>query len=303
MNLELEREFTDAEIEAQIALVESKLAGRKLDLYQPYPKQELFHRLGGEMGITDRVLLAGNQCNHVGSSIDLPRGRSRRFDEMLGEQDFDVRTWDGVSRSTSQASHVFLRGIEPTYRLVLSNGQSMYCSARHQLLTVVGWRSLRDYAQLSSGWYCRERVEDLMANYATDIRRYDGHARGGRGNGLTRFPSRDDVLEHRRHNWHADVTAPRLTHILNDLISFRLPTSVDDPNQLAALCAQFPDPTSQLDVRWPTSRIRDVRRSLFALDPIRAKQSSWRHSSVSPSVPLVDRDLPSLKKRLDRRPT
>lgn len=289
MNLELEREFTEAEIDAQIALVESKLAGRKLDLYKPYPKQELFHRLGGEMGITDRVLLAGNQCNGWFTSIDLPRGRERRFAEMLGERDFDVRTWDGVSRSTSQASPVFLRGIEPTYRLVLSNGQSMYCSARHQLLTVVGWRSLHDYARYSSGWRCQERVGDLTANYATDTRRYDGSVQPGRDSDREGPPLIDDALERMQSGCTEDGVGPILQHTRDGLRFFHLPTSADDPSQLADLCEQFLDPTSQLDVRWPTSRIRDVRRSLFALDPTRAGQSSWRHLSVLPSVPLADR--------------
>lgn len=92
---------------------------------------------------------------------------------MLGEEDFDVQSCDGVSRCTAQASRVFLRGIEPTYRLVLSNGQSMSCSARHQILTAHGWRSLHDYVRLCDGWRCQETIEDSTASYAICTHQYD----------------------------------------------------------------------------------------------------------------------------------
>ena len=55
------QEYSDDQLEAQIRLVEEKLAGRKLDLYKPHPKQLLFHSLGGDPAITDRLLMAGNQ--------------------------------------------------------------------------------------------------------------------------------------------------------------------------------------------------------------------------------------------------
>lgn len=43
------------------AEVDRALARRKLDLYVPYDKQRLFHDQGGMPGITDRLLMAGNQ--------------------------------------------------------------------------------------------------------------------------------------------------------------------------------------------------------------------------------------------------
>lgn len=48
----------DAKIEAEI---ERALARRRLEFYQPYPKQKLFHKVGGDPLISDRLLMAGNQ--------------------------------------------------------------------------------------------------------------------------------------------------------------------------------------------------------------------------------------------------
>ncbi len=43
------------------AQVELALSRRRLDFYKPYPKQQLFHELGGVYGVTDRLLIAANQ--------------------------------------------------------------------------------------------------------------------------------------------------------------------------------------------------------------------------------------------------
>lgn len=61
-------QFTDEQLAAQIALIDEKLSGRKLDQYKPYPKQALFHALGGDPSITDRLLMAGNQLGKTYSA-------------------------------------------------------------------------------------------------------------------------------------------------------------------------------------------------------------------------------------------
>lgn len=273
-------DFSDEQLEAQLRLVEDKLQGRKLDLYKPHPKQMLFHSLGGDPTITDRLLMAGNQCQGYYVDLDLPRGRSRRFSEMLGEEDFDVQSWDGVSRCTAQASRVFLRGIEPTYRLVLSNGQSMSCSARHQILTAHGWRSLHDYVRLCDGWRCQETIEDSTASYAICTHQYDAPLLVAQDNDRVELPSQGGAQSHRLHAYNKDAAEPRSSNTRKDRLSFRLPTSADDPHQLAALFAQFPDPTSQLDARWPTRRIQDVRRSLLASVLSQGGKSSRRQGAA-----------------------
>lgn len=56
---------TQAELEEQIERV---LSTRKLEFYTPYPKQKEFHRIGGVPGITDRLLIAGNQLGKTFSA-------------------------------------------------------------------------------------------------------------------------------------------------------------------------------------------------------------------------------------------
>ena len=76
-----EREFAEEEIDAQLALVEEKLAGRKLDLYKPHPKQELFHRMGGDVAISDRLLMAGKFLFNEGElRVDFFFGEFAFFD-------------------------------------------------------------------------------------------------------------------------------------------------------------------------------------------------------------------------------
>ena len=48
--------------------IERALARRQLDFYVPYPKQADFHRMGGVPGITDRLLIAGNQLGKTWSA-------------------------------------------------------------------------------------------------------------------------------------------------------------------------------------------------------------------------------------------
>lgn len=112
---DLEREFTDAEIEAQIALVEEKLAGRKLDLYKPHPKQELFHRMGGELSVTDRVLMAGNQLGKsLAAAAETAMHLSGQYPEWWKGKRFQtaVRFWVGspTTQTTRDAAQMLLMG-------------------------------------------------------------------------------------------------------------------------------------------------------------------------------------------------
>lgn len=292
-------EFTDEQLEAQITLVQDKLAGRRLDLYNPHPKQMLFHSLGGDQTITDRLLMAGNQCFAHLTSLDLPRGRERRFDEMLGEEAFDVRSWDGVSRCTAQASRVFLRGIEPTFRLLMGNGQSFACSGRHQVLTTSGWLSLDQLVRLSSGWRCQKTTQDCPASYGEDGRRNDARLHVNSGNDQSPLPSASGALERRRRNWREDEAEPTLqyTHAYREIV---LPTTPDDPAQLAVLFAQFPDPTSQLDAQWPKSRIRDVRQFLIASALHSAGRSSRRQGAALVATLSAHQQSCDVEERLAR---
>lgn len=292
--------FSDDEIDAQLALVESKLAGRRLDLYKPHPKQELFHRLGGDIAITDRALIAGNQCVPLFTPLDLPRGRERQFGEMLGEQDFDVQSWDGVSRSIAQASRVFLRGIEPTFRLALGNGQSLYCSGRHQVLTSAGWLSLDQLVRLSSGWRCQQTAQYSQDSYVADDHLCDARLPSDQGIGRVALPSGDDVHTRTPLSWHTDGAGSTLRCTRVYPLSVLLPTSVDDPSQLAALCGQFPDPTLRLDAQWPITKIRDVRQQLLACGLPEERQSSACRSVALDAGREGDRESSDVEETLAR---
>jgi len=81
------------------AEIERALSRRKLDFYAPYPKQKLFHKMGGVPGITDRLLIAGNQlgkCATNQSFIEHPDGSRSTFGELYRSgEPFLVRAWNG----------------------------------------------------------------------------------------------------------------------------------------------------------------------------------------------------------------
>lgn len=123
-----EREFTIDELEAQIAAVDKTLSGRRLDLYKPYPKQELFHRLGGDPSITDRLLMAGNQAICVDEPVLTPTGWVRMGDIKVGD---DVI---GSNGQPTRVCNVFDRGVAPVYRVTTRDGSSVRCSNDHRWL-------------------------------------------------------------------------------------------------------------------------------------------------------------------------
>ena len=81
--------------------IERALARRQLDFYVPYPKQADFHRMGGVPGITDRLLIAGNQlgkCQTFQSLIEHPDGSRSTCGELYEDgRPFRVRAWNGQS--------------------------------------------------------------------------------------------------------------------------------------------------------------------------------------------------------------
>lgn len=110
-----EREFTIDELEAQIAAVDKTLSGRRLDLYTPYPKQELFHRLGGDPSITDRLLMAGNQLGKtMCAAAEVAMHLTGQYPPWWAGKRFQtaVRFWVGspTSQTTRDAAQYLLMG-------------------------------------------------------------------------------------------------------------------------------------------------------------------------------------------------
>ena len=147
---EPEREFTEEELDAQIALVEEKLAGRKLDLYKPYPKQELFHRLGGELTVTDRLLMAGNQAIVRGGLVATPRGfvpieSLRILDSVIG-----------ANGKPTRVTRITYRGRVPIYDVKTWDGSTVRCADDHQWYV---WKR-------REGWQTVTTLELSKINYA-----------------------------------------------------------------------------------------------------------------------------------------
>lgn len=57
-----------AELERLRALLKSHVAERQLELYQPYPKQNEFHKAGADPKVRERLLIAGNQLGKTWSA-------------------------------------------------------------------------------------------------------------------------------------------------------------------------------------------------------------------------------------------
>ena len=137
------------------------VARNKLALYDPYPWQQQFHDAGKDN--PERMLMAANRCVTPWTIVEtVPQ--SRRIAELVREKTFYVRSWAGGSECVAQASGVFLKGIEPAFRVLMDSGQWFDCSRKHRVLTCEGWLSLDQLIQLSSGLRWTQKVEDYLAN-------------------------------------------------------------------------------------------------------------------------------------------
>jgi len=190
---------------------------------------------------SERLAISGNRCITPWTPIEMERA-TRRCGEVLGEKEFDVRSWDGGSRCTRRASGVFLKGIEPAFRIHLDNGQFFDCTRRHRVLTREGWLSLDQLIQRAGGLRCWDKEKDFAASCAGD-----GHPHGGQppfpsGIGQSSLPSSAHVRLHGQKSWRVGVAEPRFGYSRTFQPSARF-SILDDPHQIEALCGQFADPT------------------------------------------------------------
>lgn len=108
-------DFSDEQLEAQLRLVEDKLQGRKLDLYKPHPKQMLFHSLGGDPTITDRLLMAANQVGKtLAAAAETAMHLCGHYPAWWQGKRFDhpVKIWVGceTSQAVRDAAQCLLMG-------------------------------------------------------------------------------------------------------------------------------------------------------------------------------------------------
>lgn len=186
--------------------------------------------------------LAANRC--ITPWTVLETGSStRQCQELIGETGFCVRSWDGGSLCTRSASPLFLKGIEPAFRLLLDNGSTFEATRRHQVLTPVGWFSLESLMSMPDDPCWTEKAECWQANCDEGGRRYDRPLRIRPGSDTAALPPAVCALIHSLlAAGPADVTVPTLECIRACLRSFRS-AMPDDPHRLADLCALWKAPS------------------------------------------------------------
>lgn len=92
----------------------------------------------------DEILaLGGNRCLAPEQVIfDPVSGESIPVSEIQGE--FHVLAWDGEKRIPARALRPYVKTVARTYHVLLSNGDTVLCSAEHAVSTPLGWRSVAD---------------------------------------------------------------------------------------------------------------------------------------------------------------
>lgn len=96
----------------------------------------------------------------------------RRIVELIGEEGFDVLSWDGESQCTRRASSVFLKSIQPAFRFHLDNGLTFEATGNHRVLTDAGWASLDMLLSTRGDPRCLETFSGSLASCGMDNRRY-----------------------------------------------------------------------------------------------------------------------------------
>lgn len=247
----------------------------------------------------ERCLMAGNRCITPWTPLEMASS-TRLFSELLSSPSFDVRSWDGGSRCSSRASGLFLKSIEPAFRIYLGNGEFFDCSCRHRVRVALDsfrscWVEVGQLIRASSGLHLMRRASDSSANCDRATHLYDGLLRIESDNvqGSVPLPMRVPVRSPL--DWRSDAVEPR--SLYNRVYPKLSPFSIlDDPIQISDLCARFSDPAFDISARWQTHRLQDVRRladaySLGLSDPPDAYPDSAcfaASGSLTLSAPAFD---------------
>lgn len=225
-----------------------------------YPKHIDFFNAGAKS--RERAILGGNRCITPWTPVEMPRA-TRRCGEIPVGSSFDVRSWDGDSRCTKSASGVFLKSIEPAFRLHLDNGQFFDCSSRHRVLTLAGWMPTFQLIRSASGLHCYRTEEGSRASYYED-----GYLRGeplrlSSDSVQGKLPSQGSAPPLGQNCGRGDASESRYSRIraFQEICRF---STLDDPILIADLCGLFEDPTASLDVLWCSGLRRDL--SLLAIE-------------------------------------
>ncbi len=136
--------------------------------------------------VNEILALGGNRCLGAEQEIYDPVADCyKRVDQI--KSDFYVNAWDGRQTVVARAEKPFHKPVSGIYQVSLSNGQVLFCSKAHLLLTPDGWRSLGslgngdvlvsdqpqcfDYLVLSN-------LERTLSKFLASVRHYFGKAQG-----------------------------------------------------------------------------------------------------------------------------
>lgn len=233
-----------------------------------YPKHMEFFEASASYRET--AFIAANRCITPWTPIEM--GHATRLPgEILGEPSFGVRSWDGGSRCTKQASGVFLKGIEPAFRLLLANGQAFDCSCKHRVLTREGWLSFGQLLSPANGLHCWHKQSGYQANYGTAYRRHDPQPLDVRDSDRGQLPLPPDAQRLRRFQ---SLIADGAEHRFQYSRAFQgdgPPPSPYDHQRLADLFSRFLDPAPYIAGLWPTQLLLALHQ--FARESVPERQA------------------------------
>ncbi|HLX18444.1 MAG TPA: terminase family protein [Bradyrhizobium sp.] len=282
------RRAIDADRAREVYLTQAERRTRLYRLYpetgplrrELYPKHMEFFALGAVH--SERAFIGGNRCITPWTPIEMARS-TRLPAEILGERSLDVRSWADGSRCGAQASGVFLKGIEPAFRVHLDNGQAFDCSGAHRVLSVAGWIEFGLLMSLSDGLRLKDRALDYPANCATAHCRDDRAPQSDRDNGQAQPPSPGDARQRALSMIERAGEEEQKFRYIHAYPGIGGPSILDDPDQLADLIGQFEDPISVPGALLTEYERREYQRLVAELGPLAAEasggdldRSSWQ---------------------------
>lgn len=208
------------------------------------PWQLDFHNAGKTN--SERALFAGNGCITPWTYIETVDG-PRQSLKLISSEAFDVRSWDGESQCIAGSSPVFLKSIEPAFRILLDNGKFFDCSRTHRVLTYEGWTSIYQLIQSSSGLHYSGIIEGSTANCAKVRNLYGQRPRPDSDIVQGKPPSQAYARKHYHILSRKDVMERIYPHIHASTIDDLRASYDGEIDRTLALCGMFQDPVFYID--------------------------------------------------------
>jgi len=252
---------SEASVEDKVNEVLRRISREKLRRFDPYGFQKEFFEAGSHY--EERMLRAGNRCISPWTAIETGFG-SRRLLEFPPSKDFGVLSMVDESECVSKASGVFLKNIEPAYRVLTDKG-FFDCSRMHRVYADGEWVSFDALIRLSSGLRCVQSIEDYRASCGAGDYQYGEELRVA-GSDLTALPLKDDVQKLCLSFSLEDVEEriSQYSRVYQWCVQFPIE---DDPDLIVDLCDLFQDPGVYIRALQQTRIYRECLQRVAELDP------------------------------------